>query len=617
MSTPPEPAGGGSYVRKTNYAVSPPTAAPAPEAAVRAALAPARPLYAILATHGMGQQIPFQTLDQIAEGLRQEDASRRPSARAGKIHVADVEIGKTSQRMQRIELQLGTEGDGGCDVHVYEGYWAPLTEGQVTLRNVMSFLLNAGTNGVANGTGEFRRWLFGQYRSFVTPLRTVLYLLIALAATVSLVAINTTIVMVAAARSPLVQTPSWLSDGFLGDLSTTFNVLLLFAVLFAASLILSILRPGRWQGVLTAGLFVLTLFAIIATAVAVPCLFFLHRKQIETNPGDLATIDPEILTLGRRWVALLNDGVEWSILALAALALIAGIGFLLWRLAVKRRDKLAEAGNAHILSGIAAIAFTLIAAGLAAELVLFFLKSRGLPGLGAAHMLRRGVSWPVLIGLSLFVRNFLIQFVGDVAVYVTPHRLDRFNELRHRIQECVLDRARAVYEAAVDGRPYDKVLIAGHSLGSVISYDVLNRLISEDRLAQERGDQPLGVAERTGLLLTFGSLLDKTAFLFSVQGNKKTDEAREALAASVQPLICDEALRRRLPWINVYSPWDIFSGELNFYDPDETPPNISPGVVNHVDEGAQTLIAAHTEYWRKGGLIYSVLYDNLCPGRHA
>jgi hypothetical protein len=610
MSTPPEPAGG-SYVRKTEYAVA--TAKTAPEAAVRETPAPARPLYAVLATHGMGQQVPFQTLDQVAEGLRQEDASRRPDVPAGKIQVADVEIGKNRARMQRIELPLGIEGDGGCDVHVYEGYWAPLTEGQVTLRNVMSFLLNAGTNGVVNGTGEFRRWLFGQYRSFVTPVRIVLYLLIALAATASLVVINTTIVTVAAARSPLVQTPSWLSDGFLGDLSTAFNVLLLFAAMFGLSLLLSSLRPGRWKGVLAAGLFGLTLFAIIATATAIPCLFFLHRKQIETNPGDLTVIDPEILTLGRHWVSGLNAGIEILILGLAAIALIWGFHSFLRRIAAKRADKLTEEGSAHTLSGIAVVAFALMVAGLAAELVLFFLKSRGLPGLGTFHTLLRGVSWPVLVGLSLFVRSFLIQFAGDVAIYVTPHRLDRFNELRHRIQQCVLDRAQAIYEAEVDGRPYDKILIAGHSLGSVISYDVLNRLISEDRLAKERGEKPLRVVERTGLLLTFGSLLDKTAFLFSVQGNKKTDEAREALAASVQPLICDEDLRKRLPWVNVYSPWDIFSGQLNFSDPSGTRPNVSPGVVNGVDAGAQTLLAAHTEYWRKGGLIYSVLYDHLCP----
>ncbi|HEY0555024.1 MAG TPA: hypothetical protein VGG20_12210, partial [Thermoanaerobaculia bacterium] len=504
MSTPPEPAGGDSYVRKTNYAVSPPKAAPVAEAAVRAAPAPARPLYAILATHGMGQQVPFQTLDQVAEGLRQEDARRRPGVPEKKIQVADVEIGKQRERMQRIEFQLGTEGDGGCDVHVYEGYWAPLTEGQVTLRNVMSFLLNAGTNGVANGTGEFQRWLFGQSRTFATPVRIVLYLLLALAATASLVVINATILTVAAARSPLIQTPSWLSDGFLGDLSTVFNVLLLFALMFGLSLLLSSHKPGRRKGLVTAGLFMVTLFAIVATATAIPCLFFLHRKQIETNPGDLSAIDPEILALGRRWVCWLNNVIEGAILVAAAAVLIWGLYSFLRRLVDKRAQKVAETGAARRLSVISLIIFALMIAGLAGELGLFFLKSRGLPGLGTFHTLLRGVSWPVLVGLSLFVRGFLIQFAGDVAVYVTPHRLDRFNELRHRIQQCVLDRAQAIYEAEVGGRPYyDRILIAGHSLGSVISYDILNRLLSEDRLAKDRGEPILGVAERTGLLLTF------------------------------------------------------------------------------------------------------------------
>jgi hypothetical protein len=616
MSNPPEPTGGDSRLIQEQHVV----AAPAPVSTRQAMVeettrAPAKPLYAVLVTHGMGQQLPFQTLDLIAEGLRQEDAVRqgKQGKKVEKIKVANVEIGQKNERLQRTELHLGPEGDGGCDVHVYEGYWAPLTEGQVTLRNVMSFLLSAGANGVLNSTEEFRRWLFGQYRSLVTPVRIVLYLLIALAATVSLVAINTAIVTVAAARSPLVQTPSWLSDSLLGDLSTVFNVLLVVAALFAASLFLPARWHRPWMGALTVALFVLTLFAIMATAVAIPFLFFLHMKQNLVHAKGLPAADPEILTAGHLWLSRLNGGVEFVILVFAALALIGVPALFLWRLLAKRRNKMAETGLAHTLSILTAVVFWLMVAGLAAEIVPFVLKVRGLPGIGASHLLR-GVSWPVLMALSLFIRNFLIQYAGDVAVYVTPHRLDHFNDLRHRIQDCVLSRARAIYEATVDGAPcYSKVLIAGHSLGSVIS---------DDRSAQARGEEALGVAERTGLLLTFGSLLDKTAFLFAVQGKNKTDETREALAASVQPLIFDEELRRRLPWVNVYSPWDIFSGHLKFYDPIGAvspagvvgPAAIPPGVDNRFDTGAGTLIRAHTQYWRPGGMIYSVLYDHLWPG---
>jgi hypothetical protein len=617
MSTPPEPAGRDSRLIEEQHVVAAPAPVPARHAVAEIAMPrPARPLYAVLVTHGMGQQLPFQTLDLIAEGLRQEDAVRQ--GKQGKeietIKVANVEIGRKNERLQRTEMHLGPAGDGGCDVHVYEGYWAPLTEGRVTLRNVMSFLLSAGVNGALNSTEEFRRWLFGQYRGFVTPVRILLYLLIALAATVSLVAINTAIVTVAAARSPLVQTPAWLSNSLLGDLSTVFNILLVVAGLFGLSLLLPSRWRSPWKGALAVALFVLTLFAIIATAVAIPFLFFLHMKQNLVHAKGLPPADPEILAAGHRWLCWLNRGVEYLILAFAALAVIGVLALFFWRFLAKRRTKMKETGLAHTLSILTTVVFWLIVAGLAAEIVPFVLKVRGLPGIGASHLLR-GVSWPVLMALSLFIRNFLIQYAGDVAVYVTPHRLDRFNDLRHRIQDCVLSRARAIYEATVDGAPcYSKVLIAGHSLGSVISYDVLNRLLSEDRAAQARGEKTLEVAERTGLLLTFGSLLDKTAFLFAVQGKNKTDETREGLAASIQPLISDEGLRQRLPWVNVYSPWDIFSGSLKFYDPADAAGK-PPGVDNRFDTGASTLIRAHTQYWRQGGMIYSVLYDHLWAGR--
>jgi hypothetical protein len=51
-----------------------------------------------------------------------------------------------------------------------------------------------------------------------------------------------------------------------------------------------------------------------------------------------------------------------------------------------------------------------------------------------------------------------------------------------------------------------------------------------------------------------------------------------------------------MPWINIYSPWDIISGALNYYD--DTGSEDNPRrVQNHVDPAATTLLVAHTEYW--------------------
>ena len=145
-------------------------------------------------------------------------------------------------------------------------------------------------------------------------------------------------------------------------------------------------------------------------------------------------------------------------------------------------------------------------------------------------------------------------------------------------------------------------------LGSVIAYDTLNRLILDDTppRAGEADAGGLSVVSRTRLFLTFGSPLDKTAFLFGVQG-MRTTEAREALAASVQPMLCDYALRPR-KWINIYSPWDIVSGYLDYYDP---PGSTDPRrVENRIDPHATTLLKAHLEYWRNP-LLFQILHREL------
>jgi hypothetical protein len=195
--------------------------------------------------------------------------------------------------------------------------------------------------------------------------------------------------------------------------------------------------------------------------------------------------------------------------------------------------------------------------------------------------------------VAFVVRSFLIQYAGDVAVYVQPQVVDRFHELRQAIRSAVWRTARAVY-----GAEYDDIILVGHSLGSVVVYDALNRMLIDQTLG---GSHAPEVASRTRLLLTFGSPLDKTAFFFATQGSGT--EAREALAASVQPLIARDALRPR--WVNIYSRWDIISGGLDYYDRLDRS-NRNP-VENIKDRKASTLLAAHVEYWRNPTLFKTII----------
>jgi hypothetical protein len=579
---------------------------------------------AVFVAHGMGQQIPFQTLDAVAKGLRRADLRQPTESAARPPVVRTVLLGE--ERLQRIELSLLTE-DGEREVHVYEGYWAPFTEGQVTLRDVIRFLLTAGLHGIKNGMQPFRRWLFGDYYTFWAPIRTILFLLTALAVLGALTVINSMIVVVGAALTPCNEAPCWLSRGLFADLSTTLNLWLVFVVLFGLSVCVAAWLRRRaaagprpcvclWAGYMSVLWFVAVLFATIAAGIAMLFLLLLHTRA----GADAATTEYWAVLASRRTVESFNYYVS----GILFFGLLAGVVWVVGRFLVNlfrawrhERTSREVAGSKAFSAGVVGL-FWIFVTGVVFEILLFFFASRasGQEIHLAWSTILRGVAWPLLLGVSAFVRHLLIQYVGDVAAYVQPHTLDRFYDLRARIKEAIRKTARAIYAARqADGNfLYESVTLVGHSLGSVIVYDTLNRLLLDDALARAQDAlggtaspaEVLDAADRTRGLVTFGSPLDKTAFLFGLQGGETT-EAREALAASVQPLIQEDRFRT-FPWINIFSRWDLISGRLDYYD---TPDRLNRNPVdNQVDPDATTLLAAHTEYW-KNPLLFNTLLAHL------
>jgi hypothetical protein len=558
---------------------------------------PARKL-AVFVTHGMGQQVPFATLDAVFEQLRRREpfAAARPEAET-------VRLG--GQQLQRLVVRLPGLGR---EIHFYEGYWAPLTEGEVSLRDISAFLLRAGLNGILNSTTSFSRWVFGRWQPYDIPVRTWAYLVVALATIGALGLMNTVIGVVSAARATLGQAPpAWLSDALFCDLTTTLNLFLVIATGFVVVLSLGRLsRRTRLRplitalGLLSVAAFALTLLAAVLAGVALPLLILSHlQHQGAWSPGMLRWSS----LLGQDGAARLNDWCAAVFLALPVLGL--GYALLSWagkflRAAVSQ-IRARRALQQPLTSVLVLLALALGTAAMVAEVVTLW-PARG----NENHWpLRLLVTWVVVLLLSGGVRRFLVQYLGDVAVYVESHTVDRFAELRTRIRECVTDRARAVY-SATGAEAYDRVVVVGHSLGSVVSYDVLNQLLCEDAIDCQAGRPGREVARRTPLFLTFGSPLDKTAFIFAIQ-HHRTTQAREALAASSQPMLQDYAWRPAR-WVNIYSPWDIISGALEYYD--------LPGasdqrrVTNRVDRDATTLLMAHVEYW-EDGLLPEVLAEAL------
>jgi hypothetical protein len=382
------------------------------------------------------------------------------------------------------------------------------------------------------------------------------------------------------------------------------NLFVTLAVLFGLSLLFakSAQRMGRLAralaGPISVGAFVLLLSGTALAGLSLPILFWAHVRCAEavTGNGVLKHV------LGRDFVAGFDQAFSAGALAFLAAAIAVLVLYALVRL-------LAGAVAEIRAGGSRAVAYVLGLLGVAAVLASLAGELRAALGLcmtvADLPVVRRGISWPLLFGISAWVRSLLIQYPGDVAAYVTPQALDRFQKLRAEIKELVWKRAHAVYAAPHGGGPlYSRCVVVGHSLGSVVAYDVLNRMIQEDETAAGAGR--LEVVARTPLFLTFGSPLDKTAFVFGAAG-KDTSEAREALAASVQPMIQDYAFRPAR-WVNVFSAWDIVSGSLDFYDP---PGSTDPKRIQNLrDPLATTLLAAHLEYW-ENPLLFEILHAEL------
>jgi hypothetical protein len=549
----------------------------------------------VFVTHGMGQQVPFATVDDLVAALR-----KYPAFAEAKPHAEVVQLG--DQMLQRVALHLPGLNR---DIHFYEGYWAPITEGVVTLRDVVRFLFSAGFNGIRNSETTFHRWAFGEPRAFEIPVRTWAYLVVAVLTVCALVSMNAVVGLVTAAKAAFTS-PSWLNDRLFADLTTTLNIFLLTALVFGLILMLARLvrhfggGPGiaRALGVTGIVSFFLTIVAATVAGLALPGLVLAYVHNATVPPSKAPHVSFwDLYLLGPGGSRSVDSIVGWILFLSAAAALAVAV--ILWLITFVRAIR-RQLGNWSTTAAsqqqprstvlvLASLSLLLVALGVVTSWLVSFGNVLDKADSAGARLF---LTWPLLLGVSMIVRYFLVQYVGDVAAYVASHMGDRFFDVRQRIKDVVSGRARAIYAAGGQAR-YDGVILIGHSLGSVVTYDVLNRLINEDELHRTSTGSPNTVVERTRLLLTFGSPLDKTAFLFATQTHR-LKEGREALATTVQPLIQDYAFRR-MRWINIYSPWDIISGALNYYDTHNKP--VPPGIDNRADPDATTLLAAHVEYW--------------------
>jgi hypothetical protein len=559
---------------------------------------------AVFVSHGMGQQVPFETLQLVIKAMQD-------NAGLGKVDVVvdlipeDPALPKGPTLPVAMASWLDPDAGPGS-AHFFECYWAPLIEGKVGVWDVFSFLCKAGARGVRFAwKGAFTRRIFNRDRVYgLGGTGTKLRLALALLLVLSLGCLAPTFLVTTLARALFnfgFAVPR--GDGLFRLLEA--DLLLLSRLLLAGAF--PFLVKAGWEVLLPrSGKRSLAGSSFLAAFASLYFFLVLYELPWQAVAGSGAYFYATLLAYSacrdsRQGKGSIGPvaGLLWMYLLAIAITLIGMGAFCFW--SWTHFWNLHEVPKAvpwlsgrmwvpeSIRAGLVWVSGLLDRAALSIPRV--FARDQGL-----FHK-------PFLIlhaaaGAGLFAgaRFFLIEYAGDVAAYVSSHTVDRFYDVREKIQEACLRVAAHVYEAkAADLPRYKRVIVVGHSLGSVLAYDTLNRMVLRDRLS----GGTLRVADRTPLLLTFGSPLDKTAFLFRTQ--LPAADVREGLAEARQPLIHDYAYRPRR-WINIWSPNDIVCGPLEFYDlpTAKKDPAVEPKgrrIRNLKDPEASMPLAAHTQYW--------------------
>lgn len=137
---------------------------------------------------------------------------------------------------------------------------------------------------------------------------------------------------------------------------------------------------------------------------------------------------------------------------------------------------------------------------------------------GLAWVLSWLPSWIPWADRLMFLPTEMARFASDTTTYlaVTVRSGD------YRIRREILDGAVRQVTSVLGDERYGTVVLAGHSLGSIIMYDVINRLRrdacappgTEPGSAAQAGPAAAAALERLGAFVSFGSPLDKVAYFF-------------------------------------------------------------------------------------------------------
>lgn len=156
----------------------------------------------------------------------------------------------------------------------------------------------------------------------------------------------------------------------------------------------------------------------------------------------------------------------------------------------------------------------------------------------------------VSLGWIFGLRPFFQKYMGDVVQWATYHETSKGHAVRRAILEVSTGVFRHVLEQP---KPYDRVVVMAHSLGSVVAHDTLLYLRHDPAMHPSLG--------RISHIMTYGSPIDKFAYFFEAQQGQtpRYEDTINHLRGSV----FESPFKVGLRWENFYEEGDPISGTIH------------------------------------------------------
>lgn len=596
---------------------------------------------AVLVLHGIGAQKPYETLDQFARGLL--GFFRRPQPPEHPLAQAD---GWSAQPTQEVRLRQHRANPNTNEkdwtqafirirnsshvrewIDVYEYYWAPVITDRVSALQSLAFLIAAGLSpfqylrdnlNVINrahataSRGNKLSWLFFAFCREVYRMLFIFVPLVAFAVGLYWLLASSVADRLVPGKPGLfsyllLKPPLHIPEAVhLGVTAVRFLLLGMCAIfLLQDSFSGAQGRPSEKSPPIYTGFIVL----LFASLLVVP-----HFLQGHLHLTALAT---DFLHLPFWSQAAYGTGF---VLVLVAASFCSEILRSAWKRAGKAFDR--HLALIIVTSLGVAILVTLFSVP---RFNPFLAKAIDFLALPTFLNWRAVILYAVLTLVAYVSRKVLTSAIGCLAVYLGADDLSKNFAARSQIlHECTSMLIALLAGRDEKGYPdqewiYDEVLVAGHSLGSVIAYDSLSQLIVRN-LAEDPSLNDVPLKKVKGLL-TFGCPLNKVVYFFRARTNLRTNvlsqilymlhsfRLRTPLPPEANPKIAvPHPFPEKVPfapdflWYNAYSPFDIISGRMQFYKAD----------LDVAVERGVTPWTAHLSYWENDDL-YSLFSDLLYP----